>query len=140
VPWPRRLPPRGADFSPQHTTTDRLLYGPPRLAALTQLEYRFDRLIARSERQRNALIHGTSPTYPVLASVDRFVRELNAFTAQVTLRAAETGETPLERLEIWRIEGHVRRQRLNRGDDPRKRYVRGRLNGRSWSRARSRTH
>ena len=26
MPWPRRLAPRGADLSPYHTTTDRLLY------------------------------------------------------------------------------------------------------------------
>lgn len=88
------------------------------LMALTWLEARFDRLVARTERQRNSLIHGTRPAYGVLDTIDRFVNDLNAYMAQESLRTAESGQTPLQELERWRIEGLRRRQELEQGSDP----------------------
>jgi hypothetical protein len=88
------------------------------LAALERLEARFDRLIARTERQRNSLIHGTRPTQAVLATIDDFVRTLNAYVAQESIRTAESGEIPLRQLERWRMQGQARHQQLREGDDP----------------------
>jgi hypothetical protein len=88
------------------------------LAALTRLEARFDRLIARTERQRNALIHGTRPARSVLDTVDGFLQTLNAYMAQESFRTAETGQTALAQLERWRVDALRRKQRLENGDDP----------------------
>lgn len=88
------------------------------LAALERLEARFDRLIARTERQRNSLIHGTRPTQAVLATIDHFVRTLNAYVAQESIRTAGSGEVPLRQLERWRMQGLARHQQLLEGEDP----------------------
>jgi hypothetical protein len=86
--------------------------------ALIRLESRFDLLIARTRRQRNALIHGTRPSQDVINTIDEFVQTLNAYMAQESLRTAETGQAPLHELERWRIDALVRRQRLEQGDNP----------------------
>jgi len=91
---------------------------PTAIEALTRLEARFDYLIARTERQRNALIHGTRPAPAVLRTVDGFVGVLNAYIAQEGIRTAETGEEPLQQLERWRIEALQRRQRLVEAHKP----------------------
>ncbi len=88
------------------------------LAAVVRLEARFDRLLARTERQRNALIHGTRPTPGVLATIDEFVSTLNAYMAQESIRTAETGQAPLEQLEQWRVDALLRREQLERREDP----------------------
>jgi hypothetical protein len=88
------------------------------LALLVRLEARFDRLVARTERQRNSLIHGTRPAYGVLNTIDRFVNDLNAYMAQESLRTAESGQTPLQELEHWRVAALLRRQKLEQGNDP----------------------
>jgi hypothetical protein len=88
------------------------------LEMLSRLEARFDRLIARTERQRNSLIHGTRPTQGVLTTIDGFVSTLNAYVAQESIRTAETGGTPLQQLEQWRVEALARRQRVETGENP----------------------
>lgn len=88
------------------------------LATLTRLKARFDCLIARTERQRNALIHGTRPTQNVLDTVDGFLQTLNAYMAQESFRTAETGQAPLAQLERWRVDALTRKQRLEKGDNP----------------------
>jgi hypothetical protein len=88
------------------------------LLAVGALEARFDRLLARTQRQRNALIHGTRPTHAVLDTIDGFVRTLNAYMAQESLRTAETGQSPLQQLERWRVQALMRRQRLEKEEDP----------------------
>jgi hypothetical protein len=88
------------------------------LAALARLEAQFDCLIARTERQRNALIHGTRPTQSVLDTIDGFLQTLNTYIAQESFRTAETGQTPLAQLEQWRVDALARRLRLENGDNP----------------------
>jgi hypothetical protein len=88
------------------------------LLALAALEARFDRLLARTQRQRNALIHGTRPAHAVLETIDGFVRTLNAYMAQESLRTAETGQSPLQQLERSRVQALAQRQRLEEGGDP----------------------
>lgn len=88
------------------------------LRAIRTLEARFDRLLARTQRQRNALIHGTRPSLSVLETIDGFVRTLNAYMAQESLRTAETGQNPLQQLERWRVQALMRHQRLEKEEDP----------------------
>jgi hypothetical protein len=73
---------------------------------MSRLENRanlFDRLLARSVRQRNAVVHGVKTVSEVVASVEPFIGELAAsLTAQAVLSAAE-GETTLSALENQRV-------------------------------------
>jgi hypothetical protein len=71
---------------------------------LDQLQLRFHRLLVRSERQRNTIIHGGLPPAGLLANVDAFLRTLGAYAAQDALRHTQPGEVPLERLKREREE------------------------------------
>lgn len=84
-------------------------------AAVTK---RFDVLLARSKRCRNAVIHGQRPSLGVPATVDTFVRDLGRLVAHESLRAAETGDAPLVQLERWRAELAEQRGRLEAGEAP----------------------
>lgn len=85
---------------------------------LEHLARRFDRLLARTERQRNAIVHGTGTVEPVLHAVDPFIRVVSKYVAQEAMRQAETGKPPLLELERSRIRALEREARLQAGDDP----------------------
>lgn len=90
-------------------------------AALTQvgaLRSRFERLLDRTERSRNALVHGTGTVQAVLASVDHFVTVLARYVAQEAMRQAETGKEPLIELEHARIRLLDQEARLQSGEAP----------------------
>ncbi|MCA1679167.1 MAG: hypothetical protein LC777_09605, partial [Actinobacteria bacterium] len=87
-------------------------------AWLTALEGRFRCLLARTERQRNAIVHGQRPTEGVLASIDEFVRDLGRLVAQESMRSAETGQPPLSQLERWRVDLLEEHARLSAGESP----------------------
>lgn len=70
---------------------------------ISELGTRFDRLLARLERQRNALVHGTGTVHPVLSTVDDFAVVLARYVAQEAMRQAETGKEPLIELERERV-------------------------------------
>ncbi len=89
------------------------------LSRLTELGVRFDRLLERTERQRNALTHGTGSTESVVAGVDGFVVVLARYVAQETLRRAASGKEPLIDLERSRVRALEQQARLEVGDLPR---------------------
>ena len=88
------------------------------LKRLRLLGKRFDRLLARAERQRNALAHGTGTTETVLRAVDSFVAVLAQYVAQEAVRQATTGKEPLIEFERQRIEAIEQEARLEVGDSP----------------------
>jgi hypothetical protein len=85
---------------------------------LAEGEDRFETLLARTKRCRNAVIHGQRPSVGSLATVDEFVRDLGRLVAQESMRSAETGDAPLSQLERWRGELVEQRARLEIGERP----------------------
>ena len=80
---------------------------------LAKLASRFDILLARTVRQRNAIIHGVQTDPDVVASVDRFVARLAYYITAGALRSATVGEDLADGLErsraqsnrmLWRLE------------------------------------
>ena len=88
------------------------------LRRLNELGQRFDRLLARSERQRNALVHGTGTTDAALRGVDEFVRVLANYAAREALDSAESGKQPLVGLEQKRVQALERAAQLESGEAP----------------------
>lgn len=85
---------------------------------LREAEDRFKALLARTERCRNAVIHGQRPSAGSLATVDEFVRDLGRLVAQESMRSAETGDAPLAQLERWRGGLAEQRALLSVGGQP----------------------
>jgi hypothetical protein len=85
---------------------------------LGELRDRFETLLARTERQRNALTHGTGTTTAVLNHVDQFATILARYSAQEAMRQAETGKEPLVELERHRIRALEQDARLEVGHAP----------------------
>jgi hypothetical protein len=88
------------------------------VAVLKRIEVQFDRLLRRTERSRNALVHGTGIVEEVLSGVDDFVQILARLVAQEAMRQAETGTPPLSALEERRTQWLDRRARLAAGQAP----------------------
>jgi hypothetical protein len=88
------------------------------LQRLSDHSSRFDRMIARSVRQRNAIIHGALLTPTVVQSCEQFILGLVSRVVRQTLTAAGTGEGVLERLENSRAAWLRQRDALMRGDPP----------------------
>jgi hypothetical protein len=84
---------------------------------IDQLQLRFQRLLARSERERNTIIHGGLPPASLLTNVDSFLRTLGAYAAQDALRGTQPGEVPLERLEREHEEFLEARSAIDAGGD-----------------------
>jgi hypothetical protein len=87
-------------------------------AAIARLDRRFRALLARTERQRNALTHGTGTHDVVVKTVDSFVTLLVRLVAQEAMRQATTGEQPLVELERWRADLIDVEIALNAAGDP----------------------
>jgi len=78
----------------------------------------FDRLLARSVRQRNAVVHGIKTIQEVVATVEPFISRLAAsLAAQAVLSAAE-GEKTLTSLENQRANSRRRLWLLRHGKGP----------------------
>jgi len=92
----------------------------PRAAAawLHEGQDRFRRLLARTQRARNAIVHGQRPSTGTLETVDNFVRDLGRLVAQESWGTASTGDPPLTRLEHWRTDLLLKEARLSAGDHP----------------------
>lgn len=84
---------------------------------LEQLQLRFQRLLVRSERQRNTIIHGGLPPGGLLTNVDAFLRTLGAYAAQDALRDTQPGEVPLKRLKREHEEFLKARSAIEAGGD-----------------------
>jgi hypothetical protein len=88
------------------------------LRRLNELGMRFDRLLARTERQRNALTHGTGTTKAAVRGVDSFAVLLARYAANEVMHQVATGKEPLIELERDRIHALERDARLEAGEDP----------------------
>lgn len=99
--------------------TADVLNSPARaLERLGELGKRFDRLLARTERQRNALTHGTGTTESVVAGVDSFAVVVARYAADEVMRQARTGKEPLIEFERDRVHALERDARLAAGEHP----------------------
>lgn len=88
------------------------------LKRLHELGDRFDRLLARTERQRNALTHGTGTAEAVVRGVDGFAVVLARYAANEVMHQASTGKEPLIEFERDRVQALERDSRLEAGDGP----------------------
>lgn len=87
------------------------------LTRLTQLEGRFDILLARATRVRNTIIHGGYTVASLPDSVDRFVADLEGFVLGARLYEIEE-DTPMAAImQRWRVNGLDWRRRLEAGED-----------------------
>lgn len=82
---------------------------------LNKLCGQFDILLARAQRQRNAIIHGVQTDPDVVASVDRFVSRLADYITVGALHSAAVGEDLTDALERSRIETRRRIWQLKHG-------------------------
>jgi hypothetical protein len=82
---------------------------------LDKLRGQFDILLARAQRQRNAIIHGVQTDPDVVASVDRFVSRLADYITVGALHSAAVGEDLTDALERSRIETRRRIWQLKHG-------------------------
>ena len=83
-----------------------------------ELGRRFDRLLARAERQRNALVHGTGTNEAVLHGVSDFVLVLVGYVSREAMSSAEGKQEPLIELEELRVRALDQDARLQAGDSP----------------------
>jgi hypothetical protein len=91
---------------------------PDALALIEARKRRFRILLARLERARNAITHGTRPVLPVLASLEDFVVTLGHVVAAEGMHRAEHGTAPLKLLDDQRGQFDAQENRLKAGEDP----------------------
>jgi hypothetical protein len=89
--------------------------GSSALRRLRRFDDRFDRLIARSVRQRNALLHGAATVPTVVQTCDEFLVQLISRIIHESINGAGRGEDLLTRLEESRADHLRRRARLDSG-------------------------
>ena len=82
---------------------------------LGRFERRFDIVLARAARQRNAAVHGSVTVPAVIANVLRFSSSLGHRLVHEALAAAAAGEPLLARLERERLIARERRAALSGG-------------------------
>jgi len=99
-------------------TVDILTSPKGALRRLNELGTRFDRLLARTERQRNALTHGTGTTNAAVSGIDSFAVVLARYAANEVMHQVITGKEPLIQLERDRAHALERDARLEAGEDP----------------------
>lgn len=85
---------------------------------LAQLEQRFDALLARALRQRNAVVHGLETVSEVVSSVEPFVARLGGFVVAQAVHGAAIGEEPVEALERGRVRSRRILWRLGQREQP----------------------
>jgi len=78
----------------------------------------FDRLLARSVRQRNAVVHGVKTVQEVVASVEPFIRRLAASLVAQAVVSAAVGEQPVASLESQRVKIRRKLWLLREGTGP----------------------
>lgn len=77
---------------------------------------RFERLLARITRQRNAILHGATTVPAVLASIEPFVRQITGRVVAEQVHAAATGTSAVSNMEIARYGALERLARLRHGE------------------------
>lgn len=85
---------------------------------IEELDGRFRRLLARTIRQRNAVVHGAQTVPQVIASCEPFIRELCGQVVAQALAAAADGEDSVDRLEGARAAWLRQRAALRDGKQP----------------------
>ena len=96
----------------------RLAAGPDAVAWLDEFASTFDRLLDRSSRERNAVLHGADTVPAVLETVEPFVADLGRMLAAEQLDCAANGTDLLESLEYARLRALQRREQLENGAVP----------------------
>jgi hypothetical protein len=121
----RRLPLLASEM-PEGTMYQRVLdelarrtaTGEAAAAWLDAFAQRFDKLLARTVRVRNAILHG-APTVPgVIASVEPFAQQLTARVIGEQLYAVTSDMSIEQVMEDVRYDAIERRIRLERGEHP----------------------
>jgi hypothetical protein len=110
-------------------TAARMTSGAEALRRLAELEAAFGKLMARTMRQRNAVVHGAATVPAVVETCAPFIRGLAGLVARETISAAITNEEPLLRLEHGRAAWLRQREALRRGAPPVEVLFRGDLRG-----------
>lgn len=100
-------------------TVRRTGQGPDTVAWLDALGKRFDRLIARAERQRNAAVHGATTVPAVLETVEPFMARLSGRIVAEKLEDAASGVRALDAMEDARYAALERKDRMSRGETAR---------------------
>ena len=93
----------------------RTASGPNTVTWLDDFGRRFDRLIARAERQRNAAVHGATTIPAVLETVEPLMARLSGRIVGEKLEAAATGVPALDAMEDARYNVLARKDRLRKG-------------------------
>jgi hypothetical protein len=88
------------------------------LARLEVLGRRVDRLLDRTSRQRNSVIHGTGTVGSMLQTVESFALKMAEYAAGEPLRRANDGLTPLTEFEEDRVMAVNRTANLTAGQSP----------------------
>lgn len=97
----------------------RLLQDPETaLNRLAEYGQMVDRMLARTSRQRNAVVHGTGVTESLLNNVDAFAIRLADYASDQPLLRAQDGRDPLADLEQDRVMYADRERRLKAGEIP----------------------
>jgi len=88
------------------------------LKKLADIEAWFERMLARTSRQRNALVHSTGTVRTVLQNIDDFALLLATYASDEPLRRAQDGRKPLADFELDRVQFLERQSRLKAGAPP----------------------
>jgi hypothetical protein len=88
------------------------------LERLARLDKMFDRLMARSVRQRNSVLHGAATVESIVESCQLFMRRLTSWMIYQALGSAGSGQDPLKQLEETRSRRLAERARLAEGEAP----------------------
>ena len=87
-------------------------------AHIEELDGRFRCLLARTIRQRNAVVHGAQTVPQVIANCEPFIRGLCGQVVAQALAAVADGEDPVDRLESARAAWLRQRAALRDGKQP----------------------
>jgi hypothetical protein len=85
---------------------------------LSGIEQRFDRLLARAVRQRNAVVHGIATVPEVVATVEPFIAYLAGAVVAEVVAGAASGEHAVDALEQRKLAAERRLWRLGKGEGP----------------------
>lgn len=118
--------PQALDLADEGSMPQRILREAARVLAdpaamlerLGQIELWFDRMLDRTARQRNALVHSTATAEAVLRNVDSFVVLLASYVSDEGLRSDVAAAEPLAAFERDRVNYLKRTSRLEAGAVP----------------------
>jgi hypothetical protein len=96
----------------------RLTDGPSARAWLAECETRFDRLLARARRQRNAITHGTRTVAEVVSSIEPFLDRATGRLVGALQQSVEEGTHLPTLLAGYRTTWERRKAALATGTDP----------------------